>query len=796
MRLRSSTIVPAVLSAIAVGFACTPVAPHREGGSTRVFAEGPGDPAHNLLKQESFDDGSMLPWLGSFGNGAEATAQVEDGALCVEVTKKGVERWDAQIRHREMTIQNGHEYRLSFKAWSSRPTKVSIKVGMSGPPYHDYFTRPLNLTSEQQNAAFQFTMHKPDDPTAELAFHFGGRMIEGDAPVTLCFDDLILSDPAFTPPPPAPKVLVPAVRVNQLGYAARLPKVATVVSAATTPLDWKLLDATGKELTRGKTTVVGADADSGDSVHVIDFSAFDAASTGLRLAIEPTGAKQPGADEGAADAAGEPLVSDSLVSDSFDIRTDLYHELKYDAFRYFYHNRSGIAIELPYARDAQWTRPAGHAPDVAKCAKGTGCDYELDVTGGWYDAGDHGKYVVNGGISVWTLMNYFERTKHAGGDQTAFGKVKDLIPESDNTVPDVLDEARWELEFLLRMQVPDGQPLAGMVHHKMHDQEWTALGLAPHEDTTPRILRPPSTAATLNLAAVAAQAARIWKAFDQEFAARCLTAAEKAWAAAVANPAVYAKPEDTIGGGPYDDSDVTDEFYWAAAELFITTGKREFEKYLQESKHDASIDAARSGTPMTWQRTDMLGTISLALVPSKRSNVKYRQAVDAVAKQFVTTVDAQGYRVPLAAGDDGYPWGSNSSVINNALVSALAYDFTKKPEYLRTVVFALDYLLGRNALGQSYISGYGDRPLQNPHHRFWAKQANAHFPAAAPGALSGGPNSALQDPYARAAGLLGCKPQKCFIDNIESWSTNEITINWNAPLFWVTAWLDEVIDRK
>jgi endoglucanase len=62
--------------------------------------------------------------------------------------------------------------------------------------------------------------------------------------------------------------------------------------------------------------------------------------------------------------------------------------------------------------------------------------------------------------------------------------------------------------------------------------------------------------------------------------------------------------------------------------------------------------------------------------------------------------------------------------------------------------------------------------------------------------LSGGPNSALQDPYAKAAGLAGCKPQKCFIDNIESWSTNEITINWNAPLFWVSAWLDEVAAKK
>jgi endoglucanase len=717
----------------------------------------------------------MLPWLGSFGNGAEGTAQVKDGALCVEVTKKGVERWDAQIRHRAMTIQNGHEYRLSFKTWSSRPTKMSVKVGMSGPPYQDYFTRPMNLTPEPQNAAFQFTMQKPDDPTAELAFHFGGRMIDGDAPVTLCFDDLVLSDPSFTPPPPPAKVPVPKVRVNQLGYAPGLPKVATVVTAATEPLPWKLLAADNTELAAGKTTVVGADADSGDSVHVIDFSTVKKASNGVKLVVTD----------------GDQTEE----SDPFDVRKDLYADFKYDAFRYFYHNRSGIAIEMPFAKAEKWTRPAGHPKDVAPCAKGTGCDYELDVTGGWYDAGDHGKYVVNGGISVWTLLNYFERTVHANGDRKAFDKVTGLLPESDNAVPDVLDEARWEIEFLLRMQVPDGKPLAGMVHHKMHNQEWTALGLPPHEDKTPRHLRPPSTAATLNVAAVAAQAARIWAKLDPAFSAKSLTAAEKAWAAAVANPEVYAQASDTVGGGPYDDKDVSDEFYWAAAELFITTGKPVYKRYIESSKHNASSDAA-SGTPMTWQDTDVLGTISLALVPSKTSNAKYRKAVEAIAEEYVTTADAQGYRVPLKAGKEGYPWGSNSSVINNALVAALAYDFTKKPEYLRTVVFAMDYLLGRNALGQSYVTGHGERPLQNPHHRFWAKQANPQFPDAPPGALSGGPNSALQDPYAKAAGLAGCKPQKCFIDNIESWSTNEITINWNAPLFWVSAWLDEVAAKK
>ena len=94
-------------------------------------------------------------------------------------------------------------------------------------------------------------------------------------------------------------------------------------------------------------------------------------------------------------------------------------------------------------------------------------------------------------------------------------------------------------------------------------------------------------------------------------------------------------------------------------------------------------------------------------------------------------------------------------------------------------------------MDQTYVTGYGERPLEYPHHRFWAFQANFKFPKAPPGMVSGGPNSGLEDPYVQAKGLKGCAPEKCFVDNIEAWSANEITINWNAPLAWVAAFLDE-----
>ncbi|WP_344977678.1 glycoside hydrolase family 9 protein, partial [Salinactinospora qingdaonensis] len=171
------------------------------------------------------------------------------------------------------------------------------------------------------------------------------------------------------------------------------------------------------------------------------------------------------------------------------------------------------------------------------CDPSDDCDYSLDVSGGWYDAGDHGKYVVNGGISVHQLMSTFERTKVADTAQRgALGDGTLRIPEQGNGVPDVLDEARWEMEFLLSMQVPEGDPQAGMAHHKIHDAEWTGLPLMPAEDPQPRYLQPPSTAATLNLAATGAQCARIFEPYDAAFAADCLDAAETAWQAAQANP--------------------------------------------------------------------------------------------------------------------------------------------------------------------------------------------------------------------------------------------------------------------
>lgn len=566
------------------------------------------------------------------------------------------------------------------------------------------------------------------------------------------------------------------VNVNQFGYLPDAPKYGMIAGMDEQPTAWSLLDAeTGQRVADGMTTAGRMDGASGDLVQMADFTAVT----------------RPGR---------YILVMDNVRSVPFRIGGDLYHPLKVDALRYFYLNRSGIPLDKKYAGD--WSRPAGHlSDDAVTCFKGRdaegtqwdGCDYTLNARGGWYDAGDYGKYVVNGGIAVWTLQNLYERLPQAFAD----GSLN--IPESGNGVPDILDEARWEMEFLLAMQVPGDQPQAGMVHHKLHDERWTQIPLMPPSrvnNAMPgngRSLMPPSTAATLNLAATAAQCARIWKAIDTAFAQRCLQAAETAWQAANANPIFVYGNIPGQGGGNYDDTNVDDEFYWAAAELFVTTREDIYRAFVKASPFFTGFPGLtpNDAAPMNWGSTAALGTISLAMLSPCLTDdemaVLQGQIVTA-ADHILSIISDEGYRVSLRP--NMYHWGSNSDVLNNAIILALAHDFTGDARYLHGVAESMDYLLGRNALGFSFVSGYGTKTLQHPHHRFWANQPGRGFPPPPPGAVAGGPNVNPTDPVAQAAKLMERPPARRYLDELGSWSTNEVTINWNAPLVWVTAYLD------
>ena len=199
-----------------------------------------------------------------------------------------------------------------------------------------------------------------------------------------------------------------------------------------------------------------------------------------------------------------------------------------------------------------------------------------------------------------------------------------------------------------------------------------------------------------------------------------------------------------------------------------------------------------------WDHVAPAAKMSLVAAPNGLGDpaiAAMRAQLIAAADRFVATIAKRGYRVPMAS-DVTYIWGSNGAVMNAAVVLGTAYDLTHDAKYANAVIDCMDYLLGRNPLAFSYVSGYGTHALRNPHHRVWAHQKDPKLPEAPPGAVSGGPNSTLQDPYIRKLGMSGCPPETCYVDHVESYSTNEVAINWNATLAWMAAFLDDIGHAK
>ncbi|BEL02748.1 cellulase [Actinoplanes sichuanensis] len=697
-----------------------------------------------------FDNGTDPFWTN-----AGMTIGLTDGRACVDVPGGTVNRWDAAVGQNDIDLVAGETYRFSFDASGDAGHVVRAITGLSVSPYDTYFEQSPIL-GDWQHYEWTFTANASTSQ-GQVAFQVGGS----PDPWRFCVDNVSLV--GGVPPEVYEPDTGPRVRVNQVAYLPDGPKVATLVTDSTTALPWELRGSTGRVLAHGTSTPRGVDASSGQNVHTIDFGRFKKKASGLTL------------------------VADGEVSRPFDIDSHGYDQLRVDALKMYYTQRSGI--EISDTLRPGYARPAGHvdvAPNAGDgavpCQPGV-CDYTLDVRGGWYDAGDHGKYVVNGGISVWELLAEYE---HNRGSR----KLDLDIPESGNRVPDILDEARWELEFLLSMQVPAGKANAGLVHHKIHDQAWTGLPLLPHLDPQPRELHPVSTAATLNLAATAAQAARIYGKYDRAFAARALKAARTAYTAAKAHPDLLAPESDGVGGGAYNDSKVSDDFYWAAAELYLTTGEKKYAAdILASPEHTADVFGQ---VAFDWAVTAAAAKIDLALVPNRLPGLtKVKWQVIKGADKYLAIQQQHPYGVAYAPANNVWDWGSSSVIANNLVVIAAAHRLTGKDRYRTGLLTGLDYLFGRNALNISYVTGYGEVASQNQHSRWYAAQLDPALPHPPAGTLAGGPNSSIQDPVAQAK-LKGCTGQFCYIDDIGSWATNELTINWNAALAHVIGYAVEL----
>lgn len=791
----------------------------------------------NVIENATFPGDTYYPWAANVWAGA-ATADVRSGGnpdnrFCLEVTTPSSNEWDINLRHEGIPLVAGQTYEFSAEVWAT--TAVEIKVATGSPdadfhfgtfgnadsPHFDVEETPLAGAPLPISRSFVAPTQNTDGPlpaetTGWFDFQLGGGLAPAGA--TVCFDNIQLITEAEEK---EPEVAESPVEINQHGYLPGLPMKSVYalpdgVNDTQTPRAWALYrEGSTTAVQTGTTSHHGSYGPAGQHLHLIDFTDNSLPHGNYHLEVT------------------EPGVADAYSSHTFSVGADLYSDLKYEALAYFYHNRSNAEIEADVV-GSEWARGKGHTQDDAvqtiACKDGSTTHdcLTIDVSGGWYDAGDHGKYVVNGGISAWTLMNQYERAKHLGANLADFADGSNMaLPAGENSdgVSDILNEAAWEVKWLMKMQVPEGTN-AGMVYHKMHSEVWANVPWDPSSQDAydeKRYIWGPSTAATLNFAAVGAQCYRVFKGTGVEsddpsyttLAEECLNKAVLAYETAVATPYVPSPPE-TEGGGAYPDGSggagaVEDEYYWAATELYLATYNTEFSRDTYGSAMNASPDNLSFGeyathqSVMNWQNTSALGVLSLATVGEAYDADAYlgsnwtetaRDNVVATGLNYATAATGAPYGIPFDPSN--MYWGSNSNVLNNMLVMGLARDFTCDTATFDTALQqSMHYLLGLNPLDRSYVSGYGERTVRKPHHRFWADQGS--FPAVPPGVVAGGPNGDTESWTEKEESFLpGCEaaPLTCYMDDISSYATNEITINWNAPLAWAVAYMDEVASGK
>jgi len=743
-----------------------------------------------MLQTRDFESGVSLPWHICESDEQNSRSYVNNDNYIVSIQNGGANNWDVQIKHLEFSIKRSHTYTVEFSVTSDKDTRIYAKIGDQGAPYGEVWNnnqKPYSLTAGKTlNVIDTFKANKDCD-NAEFAFYLGGELT-GSTPVNISFISMSLDDHDYVPSPCGTPTPTRDIRINQLGYFPNSTKKATFnkLYRSFDSVEWTLNNNNGVVVASGNTIPFGRDIAAGEIVQIIDFSSFTTPGKDYYLSV--------------GDSQSIP----------FDIGTDMYSNMKYDALKYFYHARSGVEIKMPYCVNSKWARPAGHPNDNASLA--TGRNYigpeTINGTGGWYDTGDYGKYVVNGGLALWLLQNQYEYSK-INAIENAFEDNKLNIPEIGNKINDLLDEARYEMEWMLKMQIPEGFDRAGMVIHKLTDEKKPELGTRPDQDIEKRIYYPPSTSATLNLTACAAQSARIWKDIDPEFSQRCLVASKTAYKSALENPAIFAPYGDELGSFTYGDNYVEDDFYWAACELYVTTGESRYlndiKGYKDSEKMPVVLTGEFNGMQGCFDRcsTSGLGTLTLSLHKSSEfPNVK--DEIKNAADTFIKIQNNESYGIPFAITtfvnkyggiseivENGYPRSSNAYVINEALLMAYAYDLSKDVKYINGLTESMDYLMGRNPLNQVYVSGYGENPVKNPNHLFFCPQFDFLYPSVPPGFLVGGPFSGgYVDEVPTDLHILRPPPQKHYLDDVEAWGINDVNVTYNASLAWVTNYLD------
>jgi endoglucanase len=537
--------------------------------------------------------------------------------------------------------------------------------------------------------------------------------------------------------------------VDQVGYPTGLKKLAFVVHSGSHPLsNFELRRADNAQIVfAGKLTNAAFDSASGDAMQTADFTSVDSVGS-YYVNVPGVGKSQP-----------------------FHIAPDVYADAFQLTARSFYGQRCGSAVDLggPFHHDA--------CHKVGAYDPSSGRSGPRPSLQGWHDAGDYGRYVVSSGVATGTLLWALELWGQG------ISRISLHIPESGKGTPDLLAEARWNIEWMLTMQDSDGG-----VWHKQTSIRFCGI-VSPEKDDLPSLVigsgRAPfkTSCATGDFAAVTAIAARLYRKYDPPFADLCLAAAKRAWNWLMAHPAESFKNPTGISTGEYGDNNCADEQLWAAAELARTTQDESFDSYFV-AHYREFLDRIASDEPPGWANTAALGLWTYAL-----SNGRDAAAVKEIENRSTAAADGiaeraeqQGYRNTLLRKN--YVWGSNGVAANYSLQLLVADRLSPARRYREAAAGNLHYLFGCNPFSLSFVTGLGGNSVRHLHHR-----PSAVLKQPWPGLLSGGPNSGREDPEMKKGIPPGTPPARAFLDVQESYASNEVAINWNAPLVFALAGL-------
>ncbi|MFQ5627228.1 MAG: glycoside hydrolase family 9 protein [bacterium] len=372
----------------------------------------------------------------------------------------------------------------------------------------------------------------------------------------------------------------PQIVVNQLGYLDKWPKIALLLNAKENSLTsrFELVDlASNEPVTLLQPKEACLDSASGDVIHSLDFSSVS--KHGFYL-LRGAGLQAP------------------LVR----IGRDAYFAALKKLLRSYYLQRCGIAVEDSATGIAH---PPCHVKDgiIAHNDALHKAGDKIKATGGWHDAGDYGKYIATTAVTVGRLLSLFEQYPHRFTD----GQLD--IPESGNGMPDLLDEMRFGLDWMLTMQRKDGA-----VYRKLSGKAWPPL-IPPDEDTQPRYVYGIFTPEIAKFAASFAIAARVYLPFDSTYANICLKTAQKAWDYLEKNQDFYIDfhEGDNSGSGPYTYSEIdteavlltdVDDRFWAASELFLAVHQQKYHDFML--RHIAGMEFGL----FEWKKPASLGMMN------------------------------------------------------------------------------------------------------------------------------------------------------------------------------------------